>query len=292
MIQLHQLEGLYWVARAGNYARAAREFPYPITQPGVHAQVKKLEDELGVRLLEQIAKDKMIPTRAGQRLLDFARPFFDRLPDVLDAVRQGGPLGRLRIEAGPLEIQEVLPAWVRRVRAQHPEIEIELRQIDEVEPKRLLHDAVDLIVEHQSDLPAGISSRVVGTHRSFFVVPSSHPNSGRKRLRGTDLGSEPFVAFHAGLSQRSLQLAALRAVGAAPSRIMGAPSVASILSFVAAGLGYSLVPWPSAHGPRFRGVKAVPFSGPGTVFPITASWRTHREPDPVLEAVLGLAPTP
>ena len=36
MIQLQRLEGFYWVARCEGYARAARSFPYPITQPGVH----------------------------------------------------------------------------------------------------------------------------------------------------------------------------------------------------------------------------------------------------------------
>src|SRR5207248_180584 len=47
MIQLGRLEGFYRVARAEGYARAAREFPYPITQPGVYQQVRKLEGALG-----------------------------------------------------------------------------------------------------------------------------------------------------------------------------------------------------------------------------------------------------
>jgi DNA-binding transcriptional LysR family regulator len=290
MIQLHQLEGFYRVATAGNYARAARAFPYPISQPGVHAQVRKLEAQLGVRLLEQVAKDRMVPTRAGRQLFDFCAPFFARLPEVAEAVRRNSGSGRLRIEAGALEIQEILPAWVRRIRARHPEIEVELKQIEGPNPNRLVNDEVDLIVEHQLDVPPGIETRVVGTHYSFLVLPSSHARAATKRVRVADLASEPFVAFHAGLSQRELQLAALSALGVAPVRVNGAPSVASILSFVAAGLGYSLVPWPSARGPRVRGVSVVPLHGPNTRFPITASWRKRRDPDPVLEAALRLAP--
>ena len=53
MIQLHRLEGFYWVARTGGYARAARAFPYPLTQPAVHQQVRKLEEDLGARLFER-----------------------------------------------------------------------------------------------------------------------------------------------------------------------------------------------------------------------------------------------
>jgi len=290
VIQLHQLEGFYRVATAGNYARAAREFPYPISQPGVHAQVRKLEEQLGVRLFEQVAKDRMVPTRAGRQLLDFCGPFFARLPDVAEAVRRGSGAGRLRIEAGALEIQEILPAWVRRIRARHPEIEVELRQIEEPNASRLVNDEVDLIVEHQAEVPPGIEKRVVGMHHSFLVLPTGRQHRGRKAVQVSELTAEPFVAFHAGLSQRELQLGALRALGGSPERITGAPSVASILSFVAAGLGYSLIPWPSARGPRVRGVTVIPLRGPSTRFPITACWRARRDADPVLEAALRLAP--
>ena len=292
MIQLHQLEGFFRVAQAGNYARAARTFPYPITQPGVHAQVRKLEAELGVKLFEQIAKDHMVPTRAGQQLLAFSAPFFEGLPAVVERVRHGSGAGRLRLEAGPLELQELIPAWLRRVRARHPEIEIELRQIETPDPGRLLCDDVDIIVEHQLELPPGIDSRIIGTHHSFLVLPAAHRLAQRKNPRPIELAAEPLVAFHTGLAQRELQLAGLRLLGVEPPSTMGAPSVASILSFVAAGLGYSLVPWPNPRGPRQRGVRVVRLHGPHTRFPITASWRKRREPDPVLEAALRLAPAP
>jgi DNA-binding transcriptional LysR family regulator len=188
-------------------------------------------------------------------------------------------------------VQEVIPAWVRRIRARHPEIEIELRQVETPNPARLLQDDVDLLVEHQQDLPPGIDSRIIGSHHSFLVLPLAHPLAGRKNLRPIELAEEPLVAFHTGLPQRELQLAGLRSLEVEPPRILGAPSVASILSFVAAGLGYSLIPWPTLRGPRFRGVRVVPLRGPHTRFPISARWRTRREPDPVLEAALRLAPS-
>ncbi|MDX2010730.1 MAG: LysR family transcriptional regulator, partial [Myxococcaceae bacterium] len=58
-MNLQRLEGFYWVARQQGYARAARAFPYPITQPGVHQQVRRLEDELGVKLFERVGKDRV-----------------------------------------------------------------------------------------------------------------------------------------------------------------------------------------------------------------------------------------
>src|SRR4051794_21338849 len=122
MIQLHQLEGFYRVANAGGYARAAREFPYPISQPGVFAQVRRLEEQLGIRVLEKVAKDRVVPTRAGKTLLTFCAPFFEHLPEVVGAIVRGASAGVLRLEAGALEIQEILPAWLRRVRAALPDV--------------------------------------------------------------------------------------------------------------------------------------------------------------------------
>jgi DNA-binding transcriptional LysR family regulator len=291
MILIHRLEGFFRVARAEGYARAARAFPYPITQAGVHAQVRKLEQELGVRLLEQVAKDRLVPTRAGRKLLDFCAPFFEQLPEILEDVARGEGRGRIRIEAGALEIQEVVPDWLRRVQAEHPQLEIELREIDAPDPNRLLEGRVDLIVDYQASVPEGISTRRIGSHRSYLVVPSRHPLLRRGAPRVDRFLNEPFVALSATLPQSALQMDALRAIGAQPTRITHAPSITSVLAFVAAGLGYSLIPWPGKNGPHTRGVTTLMLRGKSTQFPIVASWRTTTEPDADLNAVLRLAPS-
>ena len=88
MIQLQRLEGFYWVARCEGYARAARAFPYPITQPGVHQQVKRLESELGVRLFERVGKDRVVLTPQGRALYEYVAPFYEGLPGVCSLGRR------------------------------------------------------------------------------------------------------------------------------------------------------------------------------------------------------------
>ena len=102
MIQLHRLEGFHWVVRAEGYARAARAIPYPITQPALHQQVKKLERELGVALVERVGKDRVQPTPAGRVLHRFVAPFFDGLPAVVRAVRASEEAGELVVYSEPL----------------------------------------------------------------------------------------------------------------------------------------------------------------------------------------------
>ena len=52
-IRLHQLEGFYYTGLTGGYARAAAAMPYPITEPAVYQQVRKLERSLGKPLVAQ-----------------------------------------------------------------------------------------------------------------------------------------------------------------------------------------------------------------------------------------------
>ena len=65
-MNLQRLEGFYWVAIHESYAKAARAFPYPITQPGVHQQVRRLEQDLEVKLFERISRDRVVLTARGQ----------------------------------------------------------------------------------------------------------------------------------------------------------------------------------------------------------------------------------
>ncbi len=287
MIQLHQLEGFYRVAIHGGYSPAARNFPYPITQPAVHAQVRKLEEALGRKLFVRVSRDKMVLTAFGQDLFAFAAPFFEELPNVTKRI-ESGIVKRLRIEAGPLEIQEILPAWIRRIRKECPDLNVELREIEAPESARLIEGKCDLIVDYQTDIPSRIGSKKVGEYTIFLAFPK-----GRFRKNETPtaegLRADPFVGYLPDSIQFGLQLEALQLLGATPPHITPAPSVTSILSFVSAGVGYSVVPWPNAEGPKIDGVSVLPMKA-AEKFPIVATYCTGRLKHPEIDRVLSLVP--
>src|SRR5262245_52155544 len=172
MIQLHRLEGFYRVAKAGGYARAVRDFPYPITEPAVHQQVRKLEQDIGQKLLRRTAKDRMAPTPAGRYLFDFCAPFFECLPDVAASITTGRFGGTLRIDAGPQEIRYVIPNWLRRMRQAHPEVRVELTEVLAVDADRLRNGQADLIVEHWPAPPSDVGQRRVAVAYGVWVVPA------------------------------------------------------------------------------------------------------------------------
>lgn len=290
MIQLHRLEGFYWVGRTGGYAKAARAFPYPITQPAVHQQVKKLETELDLSLFERIGKDQMQLTPAGAHLYDFVAPFFEQLGTVLRAVRSGQHGGKLHIQAEALLLRHLLPAWVKRLQRKHKGVQVELKELVTASVEPLRRGDADLLVAYLPDVPDDIATMQISTLWPFVVLPKDHALARRTRFALSDLAGEPFIAYHEGLLARDLQLEALRNHGVTPAEIISASSADTILGFVESGLGYSLVPSFHKNGPTGRGIVARPLTTPKVEFPIYAAWRKDTPENPLLDAALECAP--
>jgi len=287
MIQLARLEGFYWVALTGGYARAARAFPYPITQPAVHQQVRKLEAELGTAVFTRIGKDRMMLTDAGRTLYEFCAPFFEGLTPLVQAIEQGLVGGQLRIDAAALEISQILPRWIKRLRRELPELKVVVKEIEEPDYGRLRSGETDLIVDYQPSPPRDVRATRIGTYYGFLVVPRELLPAGR-RLELRVMGSAPFASFPPGSSPYALQLGALREAGCTPSSVVNASSVAGILGFVQSGLCYSLVPWGDARGPRLPGVKSLPLPRGRAEFAVTAATRRTGK-DERLERALACA---
>ena len=289
-IQLHRLEGFFWVARSGGYARAARAFPYPITQPAVHQQVKKLETELGTNLFERVGKDRVQPTPAGEQLYAFCRPFFERLPSVARAIRNGDYGGELRVRTASLLLRHLMPPWIRRLAKQAPQVVVHLEESRTPDLDALVNGDADVVVDHLPQVPAGIATMRVATLRPFIVLPREHRLAKRARVALEALADDAFVSYTPGSLPHELQMKVLARHGVAPTRLLSASSADAILGFVEAGLGFSLVPSLEENGPRARGVAVHPLRSPRVEFPIHAAWRADTPENPLLDALLETAP--
>ncbi len=283
MIALAQLEGFYWVARCQGYTRAASAFPYPITQPAVHKQVRKLELELGARLFERVARDRVVLTPAGERLYAFAAPFFAGLPEVVQEIGTATYGGKLRVETSGLVLRYLLPGWIRRLLRKRPDIEVSLTEHRIANTARLHTGETDVIIDFLPSVPNNVSARVAATAYPFLVAPSG--SLGVARLR-----TLPFVSYSPHLPHYGYQLRALELIKVAPDRFLSAGNVDSILSLVQAGLGFSFVPWLGRSGPRLTGLVSRRITAVDESFRIHAAWRTRSEDNPILAALMEAMP--
>ncbi|MCB9884036.1 MAG: LysR family transcriptional regulator [Planctomycetes bacterium] len=289
MIDLNRLLGFHLVASEGGYAKAARAAPYPITQPALHQQVKKLEAEVGVQLLERVAKDRMQPTAAGERLLSFVRPFLRDLPTVVRSLRTGDYDGTISIQAESLLIRQLLPSWLLNLRRRHPGAKIHLQElpVGSVEPLRT--GAADVVVAHLTEIPPDIASEQVAEVHPFLVVPrEGAPGRATARLL-RDLQGETFLAYPAGSRHHALQLQALALHEVTPQRTIHLDTADLILAFVESGLGWSLVPSLSPKGPPSRRLTAYPLVRPRVRFPVFLAWRKDTPENPLLDSLLQCA---
>ena len=122
-MELHQLEYLAAVAEEGSISKAARRCG--VAQPSLSQQVKKLEDELGHRLLDRLPKG-VVPTEAGRQLLEHARRV---LAEIADARRRigdtpGHVTGSLAVGAIPTMAPFLLPGVLRRFAKRRPKHEV------------------------------------------------------------------------------------------------------------------------------------------------------------------------
>lgn len=290
MIQLHRLEGFHWVAKTGGYARAARAFPYPITQPAVHQQVRKLEDELGMSLFERVAKERVQLTPAGRTLHRFVAPFFEGLPAVVRAVRGQEQGGELVVFAEPLLLRHLLPAWLLRMQQAAPQLELDLHEMRDVDVVPLRAGAADLLVCYLPEPPDDVATQRVATLKPYLVLPADHPKAKRKRLAPKDIEKEAFIAYTKGSRVHDLQLQALAQFGVRPERQIHVTSADTILGFVASGLGYSIVPHLDDNGPVTAGVCSHRLVRPKVEFDVVAVWRRDAPENRMLDVALETAP--
>jgi DNA-binding transcriptional LysR family regulator len=113
------------VVELKSFAKAAKQLA--LSPPRVSEMVRKLEERLGVRLVERTTRS-VAPTAAGERLLERLRPVLDEYQSALESIDQfrGQPTGILRLTAPPPAADLFLGSVVPRFLAQYPEISLEL----------------------------------------------------------------------------------------------------------------------------------------------------------------------
>lgn len=289
MLNLDRIAVFALVANEGGYAKAARAASYPITQSALHQQVRKLEAEVGINLLERIGKDRMQPTDAGRRLLAFAAPFLRGLPTVIQEIRGGHQGGTLTLHAESLLIRHLLPDWLHRLRRQRPDAEIHLQELVVADYTPLLNGTADVLLAHLPDPPATVATEQVAELHACIVLPHDEKLTRFTASARRALTTLTFLAYPAGSQRAALQLQALSLHKFAPARIMHLDTADLIIAYIESGLGWSLLPSLDPAGPQGRRIQSYPLRRPRRTFPVCLAWRKDHPEHPLLDALMECA---
>lgn len=166
------------VARARSFTRAAAKLQ--ISQPALSHTVRELENRFGIQLLVRNTRG-VVPTEAGQQLLDRLSSEFDEIESEIEALSdfRDTPKGTIRITAIDYAIRSVLWPKLAKFLPQYPDIKVEL--INEYESVDIAARGYDAGVRFGQELAQDMISVKIGQDVRNTVVGSKSYFSGRTR---------------------------------------------------------------------------------------------------------------
>ncbi len=248
-MELRHLRYFVAVAEELNFRRAAQRVH--VTQPSLSAQIRQLEQEIGVRLLDRDTHSVAL-TPAGTRFLDDSKRV---LREAEESVRTAQRVARG--ETGELSIGFVaslghglLPRVLRTYRQRFPDVTLKLcemdtnRQIEAINDRRLDLGFIGFgLAEETSDLQLAI----VAEEPLYAILPQGHPLIGENppaSLPLQALAKEPFLlASRQGAPLFNPWLMILcHQAGFQPHIVQEADQPVTVLNYVAAGVGVTILP--------------------------------------------------
>jgi len=288
-MELRHLRYFIAVAEELNFSRAALRLH--IAQPPLSQQIRQLEDELGLQLLERGSRPLRL-TEAGRFFKTEASKLLAQLDQtVAGAKRIGrGEVGWIGIGYVGSAMNLLLPPILRRFHAEHPGVEVLLYEMMPFEqPAALLERRV-----HVGFLRPGIDHEELAEEMLYeepiaVALPSDHRWAGRREIAIPELAGEPVVLYGSAMTRgidSGFILSLFRTAGVEPKVAVQAQYAESALGLVAAGMGVALTAAGFSHVPR-AGVSFVPVAAPARCIPMKVVYRTV-ERSPVVHAFLKI----
>lgn len=197
-----QLEYLLAVANFGSFSVAAEHCF--VTQPSLSMQIKSLEDELGVMLLDR-SKKPVIPTEAGEAVLAQARETLREYNSIKEVVARikGEMSGRIRLGViptiAPYMLHKFIPNFVQR----YPKVELEIREMKtEYIIDALNRDRIDAALVAGGTCGDGILEYDLFDDRFFAYVSPDSPLYNKSNIRIEDIDMRDLILLSSGNCMR------------------------------------------------------------------------------------------
>src|ERR1700756_2027646 len=274
-IKLKDLRYLVAVADCRHFGRAAERCF--VSQPTLSAQLKKLEEYLGVQLIERQPNNVSLP-EAGDQIVSRARRILEASEEVVTLARSHrDPLaGRLRVALLPTIGPYLLPRVAPALRKSLPRLELQLYEYQTNQIlEKLQGGEIDVgILALPVDLE-GLEARELFIEAFIVALPDQHRLAKRESLRSDDLKGETLLLLEDGHCLRDQALEVCSRVGVHEKQDFRATSLETLRQMVVAGLGITLLPELAVESPfgSQRGLTIRRFANPVPSRTVGAVWR-------------------
>ena len=245
---LTELKYIVAVAREKHFGRAADACF--VSQPTLSVAIKKLEDELEVKLFERSANEVAV-TALGEEIVRQAQSVLEQAANIKEIAKRGkDPL------AGPLKLGVIytigpylLPHLVLKTIANSPQMPLILQENFTIRLLEMLRTGeIDCAIMAEPFPDAGLATAPLYDEPFLAAVPSSHPFASRDQISAQELKAETMLLLGAGHCFRDHVLevcpefARFSSDAGGIKRSFEGSSLETIKHMVAAGMGVTLVP--------------------------------------------------
>ncbi|WP_165789476.1 LysR family transcriptional regulator [Billgrantia endophytica] len=257
------LECFIALADEAHFHRAAERCN--ISQPGISQQLRKLEEHLGVVLLNRSSRQVSL-TPAGAAFLSEARRIVQDIDNATRIARRvdRGLQGTLVIGSTASGLFILLPEIIKLFRIDHGEIQVDVRHMTTHEQEIALdRSEIQAGICHPPISDRKLTSEMLVTLPFSVVMSDDHPLAAQKTVRLNDLEEETAILFprQVGPLLYDNMISLFRQEGFLPMRIIEAAPVQSIIAMAACGAGVGFVASRAQQIPR-RGVVYREIAGP------------------------------
>jgi LysR family transcriptional regulator, hydrogen peroxide-inducible genes activator len=274
-MNLKDLKYLVALADTGHFGRAAaRTF---VSQPTLSAQLKKLEQFLGVKLIERQPKNVQL-TEVGKQVVARARRMVTEGEEIIALARNNtDPLaGKLKIALIPTIGPYLLPRVMQKIRKALPKLGLMLYEHQTEALLNRLHDGeIDMGIIALPAAQDGLESRELYREAFTVALPQSHPLSTKETIKIQDLKGQTLLLLEDGHCLRDQALEVCSRVDVREAEDFRATSLETLRQMVVAGLGITLLPELAVESPfgSQRGLTVRQFTKPAPTRTVGAVWR-------------------
>ncbi len=280
-MELRHLRYFVAVAEERHFGHAAERLH--IAQPPLSQQIRRFEAELGEPLLYRTTRSVELAP-AGEVMLERGREILAAVDAAVRDARRAarGEYGRLAIGFTGSVTYATLPSVAAALRDELPGVMLDLRGelLTPAQVAQLLDGTLDLGLLRPPVHDRDLDTEVLRSEPLVAVLPEAHPLAAEDAVRLEALAGEPFVTYVSHF--RSVVHDAVEDACAAHE----VAETATLVSFVAAGLGVSLVP-ASVQNMTVRGAIYRPLVDDTTLVELAMAWR-HNDERPALSRALAV----
>ncbi len=288
-MEIRQLEYFVAVVEEANFTRAAAKLD--VTQPGVSAQIRLLERELGQALLDRSGRRVRL-THVGAAVLPHVRAALRAIADARNAVDELMGMVRGRVSLGMIAScsSVKIPRLLAEFHDRYPDVEITLLEANsDLLIEGLRSGELDLALVSLGHTPqSDIATQIVTSEAIVAAVSRGNPLAKMRAIPLEGLEKHPLISLPQGTGIRTCLDEACAAKGLQPRILFEAGNLNMLASLAARGLGVAFLPESFAQSCP-QELHVITVTHPSLSGRIALAWRAQGPASPAAKTFISQA---